>query len=258
MLRKGFTLIELLIVVTIIAILAGAAIPYVADYIEQSKISRCKVDLVRIRNALTRWELDRKEWEVTESSAAKLVGPYLQKAAVDPFGQPYIINSYMSLVYSAGPDLTDNAGAGDDIGINFRPRMAATKVRWLDTTGDGTIDIGDSIIVSCTRPVVTPSMVPGGGTSIDINGDTLATLCTNAATASGRKAVYVVQVAPTVARPGCSVVVSAAADIDDSPADQTSDAVNVANLAALVPPVAIVWAANQSLKADADLILQSE
>ncbi|MBI3037584.1 prepilin-type N-terminal cleavage/methylation domain-containing protein, partial [bacterium] len=32
-LRKGFTLIELLIVVTIIAILAGAAIPYVQDYI---------------------------------------------------------------------------------------------------------------------------------------------------------------------------------------------------------------------------------
>jgi len=39
LMKKGFTLIELLIVITILAILAGAAVPYVQDYVEDARIA---------------------------------------------------------------------------------------------------------------------------------------------------------------------------------------------------------------------------
>ncbi|OIP21624.1 hypothetical protein AUK22_11440, partial [bacterium CG2_30_54_10] len=137
--RKGFTLIELLIVVTIIAILAGAAIPYVQDYIDQAKLSRVRMDLNEIRNALSRWEIDRDSWKDTDVTIAKLLGPYLTKALVDPWGGPYVISNTKSLVYSKGQNGVDDSGINDDITLNFRPRMAVTKTEYLDVNGNGKI-----------------------------------------------------------------------------------------------------------------------
>jgi general secretion pathway protein G len=251
MLRKGFTLIELLIVITIIAILAGAAIPYVADYVEQSKVSRCKVDMSRVRDALTRWELDRSIWPSDETSPAKLVGPYLQKAAVDPWGKPYKIDGYRSLVYSCGPNQNDDKGTGDDIAQAFRPRMAATKVQWVDNTGDGTIDIGDSIVISCTRPVLSTSLsasTPGSGDQITLDGgDTIADVCGTSAEAQGRKAVFIIDTAFPTATPaiGSTVSVGTAANQTSSISDESTVS-------------GVAWSAAQALKLDDYLVLQSE
>jgi general secretion pathway protein G len=248
MLRKGFTLIELLIVITIIAILAGAAIPYVADYVEQSKVSRCKVDMSRVRDALTRWELDRSIWPSDETSPAKLVGPYLQKAAVDPWGQPYKINGFRSIVYSYGPNQTNDSGAGDDISLTFRPRMAATKVQWIDNTGDGTIDVGDSIVISCTRPVLSTLLDVASGKQITFTGnDTLDSVVTDSPSAEGRKAVFVIGSAfVATPNPGSTVSVGTAADKTKSISDESTAVSGVA------------WSAAQALKADDYLVLQSE
>ena len=150
--RKGFTLIELLIVVTIIAILAGAAIPYVQDYIDQAKLSRVRMDLNEIRNGLSRWEIDRDSWQDTDVTIAKLLGPYLTKALVDPWGGPYVISNTKSLVYSKGQNGVDDLGINDDITLNFRPRMAVTRTEYLDVNGNGIIDTDDTLTFICTRP----------------------------------------------------------------------------------------------------------
>jgi general secretion pathway protein G len=247
MLRKGFTLIELLIVITIIAILAGAAIPYVADYVEQSKVSRCKVDMSRVRDALTRWELDRSIWPSDETSPAKLVGPYLQKAAVDPWGQPYKIDGYRSLVYSCGPNQADDNGTGDDIAQAFRPRMAATKVLWVDNTGDGTIDIGDSIVISCTRPVLSPLTAGTSGDQITFDGgNTLDSVSGTSAEAQGRKAVFVIDTAfGTTPAIGSTVSIGVGTTQNGSVNDESTLA-------------GVAWSAAQALKVDDYLVLQSE
>ena len=57
--KKGFTLIELLIVITIMAILAGAAVPYVQDYVEDARIAKAREDLGELRNAIMRYEVER-------------------------------------------------------------------------------------------------------------------------------------------------------------------------------------------------------
>ena len=82
--RKGFTLIELLIVITIMAILAGAAVPYVQDYVEDARIAKCREDLGELRNAIMRYEVERNklfdpsaEGLATDTWQQLLIGPFL-------------------------------------------------------------------------------------------------------------------------------------------------------------------------------------
>lgn len=153
MLRKGFTLIELLIVITIIAILAGAALPYVSDYVEDARISKAKTDLFEIKNALIRWEVDNARfWPNTETTIANLAGSYLEKNLIDPWGNAYEIAPESSLVYCYGPDGVDGAGTGDDFSIDFRPPLAISKAYWIDMDKDTFVSSGDNISLRFTRP----------------------------------------------------------------------------------------------------------
>lgn len=154
MLRKGFTLIELLIVITIIAILAGAAIPYVQDYIDEGRKARAKQDLTEIRNALVRWELERSVY--ASNSIEPLVGPFLSQLLIDPWGAPYYIDLTRSHVRSFGLDGADDDGLDDDLTLDFRPPMAVTKVEYTDADGSGSYTIGDYLTFYFTRPVNNP------------------------------------------------------------------------------------------------------
>jgi general secretion pathway protein G len=152
-LRNGVTILELLVVVTILAILAGAAVPYALRYIEDTRVSKVKSDLDQIRNAIIRWEIDRGQWEDAENTVSDLVGPFLSKAPIDPWGSPYAISNQKSIVYSAGPDRI--LGNDDDISLNFRPRMAVARIYYKDNDGDGKQSLGDEIQFNCTRPINT-------------------------------------------------------------------------------------------------------
>jgi len=172
MFRKGFTLIELLIVVTIIAILAGAAIPYVQDYVDESRRSRCKNDLDEVRNSIALYEL-RRMVPYTQTNIASLIGPFLSKPVNDPWGAPFFVCDASSTVYSLGPDGMD--GTGDEINTNYRPRMAVSKVVWFDTNQDGLVTTSgfnpcDSILLYCTRPLKYASGAIINGTALRISG----------------------------------------------------------------------------------------
>lgn len=152
MLRKGFTLIELLIVITIIAILAGSAIPYVQDYVEDAKIAVTKESLVQVKNALVRFELDRGI-SFPATSTADLVGPYLDKALNDGWGTQFEIDATSSKVLSWGPNRADDGGTGDDVSTDFRPPLSLSKAYWIDTDKNGTVSNGDAINLRFTRPM---------------------------------------------------------------------------------------------------------
>lgn len=162
MLRKGFTLIELLIVITIIAILAGAAIPYVQDYVEESRYSRAKQDLDEIKNALVRWGVEKGPWPTGETTINPLVGPYLTKSLADPWGAQYYVRDASSTIQSFGPDRT--AGGGDDVIEPFRPPLSCTRCYYLDVNDNGVIDAGDSLNLKFTRPITDVSF-----TATDLN-----------------------------------------------------------------------------------------
>ena len=161
--KKGFTLIELLIVITILAILAGAAVPYVQDYVEDARIAKCREDLGELRNAIMRYEVERNKLfdpatdGVGADDAAKLknwqqmlVGPFLTAALTDPWGRPYYFSNAASMVFSGAEDGDKDTNI---ISVDVRPAMAPTRAWWYDVDRNGAVTKGDYIDVKFTRPI---------------------------------------------------------------------------------------------------------
>lgn len=154
MLRKGFTLIELLIVITIIAILAGAAVPFVQEYVEDARLAKVRADMDVLSAALTRYEIERGYYDLENGhSQDDLVGPFIQRVIVDPWGQPYQIFAASSLIRSVGSEI--------NVDRFFRPAMAPTRAYWIDIGLTGTIETNDHVRIHFTRPVDEATAIVG-------------------------------------------------------------------------------------------------
>lgn len=59
---NAFTLVEILIVVILLALLSAIIIPQYSDAVNESRLSILKSNLVVIRSAITRYNIDHNEW----------------------------------------------------------------------------------------------------------------------------------------------------------------------------------------------------
>ncbi|MCD6406919.1 prepilin-type N-terminal cleavage/methylation domain-containing protein [Candidatus Aerophobetes bacterium] len=83
--KKGFTLIELLMVVTIIAILIGIAVPNFTGALTRAKIARAFADMRSLGNAVEMYWIDNGSYP---DSSSDLVTPglvYITTIPQDPF-----------------------------------------------------------------------------------------------------------------------------------------------------------------------------
>lgn len=124
--RSGFTLIEVLLVVVIIGILVGVAIPRLGGRVRQAQLAAAEADISNIGMALRLFEVDNGNYPPSlqgllsnPGSAQNWRGPYLEKGMPkDPWGNDYIYaspgshNPHSYDLYSLGPD---GAQSGDDI-----------------------------------------------------------------------------------------------------------------------------------------------
>jgi len=91
--KSGFTLIEIILVVVIIGILAGIAIPRMGGKTEKAKISQAKSNIVALGMAIQEFEMMNGDYP---SSLEQLLdeskgGPYMEKKSIptDPWDKPF-------------------------------------------------------------------------------------------------------------------------------------------------------------------------
>ena len=92
--RSGFTLIEIILVVVIIGILAGIAIPRMGGKAEKAQISAAKSNIAALSMAIQEYEMMNGNYPASldglldESKG----GPYMEKKVIptDPWGVPFI------------------------------------------------------------------------------------------------------------------------------------------------------------------------
>ena len=145
--KQGFTLIELLIIITIIAILVGAALPYYQDYIRQAKLAKAQHELDIIKEALIKYDT-MEETPYKHNSLRYLLGTYLQDLPRDPWDRDYHIDWVKGMVWSDGADL-DNIY--DDIRVEYKPPLTLQKATWLDLDNNTHISRNDIIRLQFSR-----------------------------------------------------------------------------------------------------------
>jgi len=101
--EKGFTLVELVVVMTIIAILAGAIALQISNRVQDAKRARAKHDIENMKTALELYKADNGDYPTTQQGLAALVqkpsspplpanwdSRYIDKVGMDPWGGEYI------------------------------------------------------------------------------------------------------------------------------------------------------------------------
>jgi len=132
--ERGFTLMELLVVMAILALLAGIAVPAYFQRADQARLDKVETDFATIATALSLYRLDNGVVPTTEQGLRALVerpaigpvprrfrqGGYLREVPADPWGNPYVYDSDgrgFTLV-SYGAD-GERGGEGDDADIGL-------------------------------------------------------------------------------------------------------------------------------------------
>lgn len=131
--EEGFTLVELMIVIIIIAVLTGIAVPSYLVLRNRARTAAAGAELKNIATALGIFESDQEAYPATANLVVELeglAGAVLNTEGtvyMDPvpttddwgstytYGNPGIGVGYS--IYSWGPDMADNVGIGDDITI---------------------------------------------------------------------------------------------------------------------------------------------
>ena len=145
--KHAFTLIELLIIITIIAILVGVALPYYQDYIKQAKLAKAEHELDIIKEALIKHDT-MEEFPFQHDELRYLIGNYLQDLPRDPWGRDYKIDWVKGMVWSEGPDFTDEY---DDIKVEYKPALTLQKATWIDYDNNNCISKYDKLKLDFSR-----------------------------------------------------------------------------------------------------------
>jgi general secretion pathway protein G len=123
-LAQGFTLIELMIVMLIIAILAGIAIPSFVGSLRAARESNLRQDLHVMRNAIDEYTHDK---EKAPQSLDDLVGAgYLKELPTDPMTHSSTTwvpttDDTLQDIDQTDPGLTDVHSGSDQVGSDGQP-----------------------------------------------------------------------------------------------------------------------------------------
>lgn len=130
--HSAFTLIELLLVMVILVVLSGIAVPIYTNHAKNSRIKAARASIAGIETAVSTFQVDCGRFPSNDEGLDVLVrdpgiegwsGPYLKLVKSDPWGNAFIYEApgtnlpALFDLYSMGPD--KQAGNSDDI-VNWQ------------------------------------------------------------------------------------------------------------------------------------------
>lgn len=94
--QSGFTLVEIMLVVVIIGVLAGIAVPKIAGNVEKGRITKTKSNIGAISTAIDMYEMDVSKYpqqleDLISGTAKGWDGPYFRdgKLPIDGWGNSF-------------------------------------------------------------------------------------------------------------------------------------------------------------------------
>jgi prepilin-type N-terminal cleavage/methylation domain-containing protein len=141
--QGGFTLLELIVVLAVLGLLLGTAVPLAGAVIEADRRQEALRELADLGRALESYHVEHQAFPAT-LAAAGFQGVHLQPgvggtAVIDPFGagQPYVYAvdtaAGTATVHSRGENGRDDGSGTEDLVIVVHgavPGMAQTWQRW--------------------------------------------------------------------------------------------------------------------------------
>lgn len=115
-----------------------------------SPVSRARQDLDTIRQAISLH--DSQEPPLRGTSLRPLLGRYLQEIPLDPWGNPYLLDTHVGIVVSAGAD--GSLGLGDDyddedIIVRYKPELRISKA--VFSGAGGVVRSGDTLTLTWNK-----------------------------------------------------------------------------------------------------------
>jgi prepilin-type N-terminal cleavage/methylation domain-containing protein len=113
--REGFTILELLIVIAVIAILVGIALPRFKGMRDEGNIARAKGELKSLQTALESYRVRTSAYPTALSNLTTATPNILGSIPNDPFNGAnsygYVVNGDYYAVYSIGPSPSGTVSA---------------------------------------------------------------------------------------------------------------------------------------------------
>jgi prepilin-type N-terminal cleavage/methylation domain-containing protein len=139
--ERGFTLLEVIVVLAVLGLLLGAAVPLASAVIESDRRQEARNELVAIGAALDSYYFEHAAFPVS-LAAADFFGVHLQPgvgntATADPFGggQGYLYavdtTNNVATVYSRGENGTDDGVANEEFVSKVYGSVPGTRRTWM-------------------------------------------------------------------------------------------------------------------------------
>jgi type IV pilus assembly protein PilE len=114
---KGITLVELLIVILIVGILAGVAVPVYTNYMVRARRSDAKTVLEQVRAAQEMWRAERGSYAINDgngTAVAKLVNTMgVPVTPVGDYGWDFTVRTATAFTAQAVPNTARQLGDGN-------------------------------------------------------------------------------------------------------------------------------------------------